>query len=134
MRFTEPLKDAESLKLDSMENIIEIGQSVKNIDEIQGQYIGLMKFKDKGLEFVKNFYKKSKKQAKISGKNPLNPNIPFRKSYMTDFIQGLVNVGCKIKAVSISNGWLELDNNNDYEIYNKMYLEGKLSGLIELEN
>ena len=134
IRFTDPLKDAESLKLDSMENIIEIGQSVNNINEIEGQYIGLMKFQDKGLEFIKNFYEKTKKQAKVSGKNPLNPNIPFRKSYITDFIQGLVNVGCKIKAVSISNGWLELDNNDDYKIYNEMYRKGKLSDLIKLEN
>ena len=134
IRFTDPLKDAESLKLDSMENIIEIGQSVNNINEIEGQYIGLMKFQDKGLEFIKNFYEKTKKQAKSSGKNPLNPNIPFTKSYITDFIQGLINVGCKIKAVSISNGWLELDNNDDYKIYNEMYRDGKLSDLIKLEN
>ena len=133
-RFTDPLIDAESLKLDSMNNIIEIGQTTKNIDDIQGQYIGLMKFQDSGLKFLRNFYQKTKEEAKKTGENPLNSNIDFKKSYMTDFIQGLINAGCKIKAISINNGWLELDNNDDYKIYNKMYEDGKLSEFIELKN
>lgn len=133
-RFTDPLIDAESLILDSMNNIIEIGQTTKNIDDIQGQYIGLMKFQGSGLKFLRNFYKKTKEESKKTGENPLNPNIDFKKSYMTDFIQGLINAGCKIKAISINNGWLELDNNDDYRIYNKMHEDGKLSEFIELEN
>lgn len=134
VRFSDPLKDAESLKMDSMKNILEIGQNINSINEIEGQYIGLMKFQGKSLKFIKKFYEKTKEQARKSGKNPLNPRIPFRKSYMTDFIQGLINAGCKIKAVSIINGWLELDNNDDYKIYNKMYQEGNLSDFIKLEN
>ena len=59
-RFTDPLIDAESLILDSMNNIIEIGQTTKNIDDIQGQYIGLMKFQGSGLKFLRNFYQKTK--------------------------------------------------------------------------
>jgi len=54
-RMDEPVKDAESLKLDSNEYIIDIGQPVKNIDEIEGQYIGLMKFQNEGLKIVKEF-------------------------------------------------------------------------------
>ena len=134
LRFTDPLNDAESLKLDSMNNIIEIGQNVKNITDIQGQYIGLMKFKGKGLESVKKFYKKTKEVSIKTGYNPLNQNIPFKKSYMTDFIQGLINSGCKIKAISINNGWLELDSNDDYRIYNELYKIGKLSEFFKIDN
>lgn len=134
LRFSDPLNDAESLRLDSMDNIIEIGQNVKNIDEIQGQYIGLMKFQGKGLGFVKKFYEQAKEESNKTGKNPLNRNIPFKKSYMTDFIQGLVNAGCKIKAISINNGWLELDSNDDYRIYNELYKIGKLSEFFKIDN
>ncbi len=133
-RFDEPLNDAESLKIDKMGNIFEIGQHEDNIDKIQGQYIGLMKFQNQGLEFIKNFYAKTKEQEQITGKNPINSNLPFRKSYMTDFIQGLINNGCKIKAVPINSGWLELDNINDYKIYNEMYENGTLSNFINLGN
>ena len=71
IRFENPLKDAESLILDESGYIKNIGQKVKSFDKIQGQYIGLMKFQNEGLEYLKNFYDKAKNQAK-TGVNPLN--------------------------------------------------------------
>ena len=132
IRFDNPLEDAESLKLDNKNNILEIGQNDKNIKEIQGQYIGLMKFQKKGVKTIKEFYEKTKEKSK-NNKNPLNSNLPFKESYMTDFIQGLIHHGCKIKAILIKGGWLELDTIDDYEMYNKMYQENKLSEFIKLE-
>jgi len=131
IRFTNPLEDAESLKLDDNDNILELGQNVKNINEIQGQYIGLMKFQNEGIEVIKEFYKKTKEISK-NNKNPLNKNLPFEQSYMTDFIQGLINDGHKIKAILIKSGWLELDTINDFEIYNKLYRENNLSEFFKL--
>ena len=126
-RMDEPIKDAESLKLDSNGYITNIGEPVKNIDEIEGQYIGLMKFQNEGLKIMKEFYNKMKNKAKESGNNPLNPNIPFKKSYMTDFIRGLIVDGHKIKAIPIENGWLELDTYQDYKIYERMFDEKTIS-------
>ena len=34
---------------------------------------------------------------------------------MTDFLQGLINDGCKLKAIEIENGWLEFDAVKDNE-------------------
>ena len=133
-RFDEPLTDAESLKLNSLDYILEIGQKVKNINEIEGQYIGLMKFKDEGLDFIKKYYEKIKEESITSGKNPINPNLPFRKSYMTDFIEGLINNGLKVKAVTINGGWLELDNINDYKLYNRLFQGKNLSDFIKIGN
>ena len=132
-RMDEPIKDVESLKLDSKGYITNIGEPVKNIDEIEGQYIGLMKFQNEGLKIMKEFYNEMRNQAKESGNNPLNPNIPFKKSYMTDFIRGLIVNGHKIKAIPIENGWLELDTYQDYKIYNKMFNEKKISNFIKME-
>ena len=134
VRFDNPLNDAESLKLDSSGFIVEIGQKVSEIDEIEGQYIGLMKFQGEGLDYITNFYDKIKNDSIVSGKNPLNPNKQFRKSFMTDFIQGLINAGCKIKSVPTFSGWLELDTLTDYEIYNKMYQQGELSDFIKIDD
>ena len=131
-RFDDPLKDAESLKIDAEGNISEIGQKVENIDEIQGQYIGLMKFDSKGVKILIEFYKKCKEEAE-NGRNVLNPNVEFEKSYMTDLLQGLISTGCKLKPVMIENGWLEFDSINDYHLYQKMYNEKNLSELINLE-
>lgn len=130
-RFENPINDAESLKLDNDGYITEIGQKVSDIAQIQGQYIGLMKFQGNGLDFIKQFYHHERNESK-KGKNPLNPKLPFEKSFMTDFLQGLINAGCKLKSVPISNGWLELDTMNDFDLYNTMYKNKEISQFIDL--
>ena len=133
IRFNNPLDDAESLILDSENYIQNIGQKTTNLDEIQGQYIGLMMFKGKSTEIIKNFYDKMKKLSKVN-ENPLNSDLAFELSYMTDFLQGLVNEKYRIKAILIKNGWLELDSMHDYEIYNKLYEEGNLSNFLNIKS
>jgi choline kinase len=133
IRFDNPLNDAESLKIDTDDNITSIGQKTQKIDEIEGQYIGLMKFQNTGLEKIKKFYEKIKSQS-TNNSNPLNPLISFQQSFMTDFLQGLINDGCKLKAVEIENGWLELDTINDYNKYTELYSKNKLSEFIDLGN
>jgi len=129
IRFDNPLEDAESLILDGNDYIKNIGQKVKSADQIQGQYIGLIKFEKKGLENLVNFYETIKKISSDS-KNPLNDSLPFEKSYMTDLLHGMINNGYSLKALKIRGGWLELDSINDYEVYQKMYHDGTLKKLI----
>ena len=132
MRFDDPLTDAESLKIDNDGNIISIGQKVQKINEIEGQYIGLMKFQNSGIEKLKQFYEKTKNQSK-NKPNPLNPHVSFNQSYMTDFLQGLINEGCKLEAVQIKNGWLELDSIDDYNKYTELFSKKTISEFIDLD-
>jgi len=126
LRFENPLDDAESLILDEQNYIQNIGKKTQTISEIQGQYIGLMKFQNDGLINLINFYENAKNLS-IQGSNPLNSNVPFEKSYMTDLLQGLINHGNKIKAIPVHNGWLEVDSVDDYKLYEKMNKDGSLS-------
>lgn len=132
VRFENPLDDAESLVLDKNELILELGQKVDSIDNIQGQFIGLMKFQNDGIIDIINFYKKMKLIAN-SSTNPLNPNLPFEKSFMTDFLQGLIQNNQKLNAIVIKNGWLEIDSLKDYNLYQKMYSDKSLNKLISFE-
>ena len=132
IRFENPLDDAESLVLDSENCIKEIGQKTSDFQKIQGQYIGLMMFREPATKTIKEFYKKTQEISREEN-NPLNPNIPFRLSYMTDFLQGLINKKHKLKAVLIENGWLELDSMQDYTTYNKLYEQKTLSNFIKIE-
>jgi choline kinase len=131
LRFENPLDDAESMILDDNDNIVELGKSVTDIQKIQGQYIGLMKFKGNAIELIKNFYKETKNQAKI-GINPLNTNLSFEQSYMTDFLNGLIKKGHKLKAIKINHEWLEVDTYSDYQLYNKLYEKNNLKKWISL--
>ena len=53
VRFDNPLDDAESLILDENGVILDIGQKATNIEDIQGQYIGLMMFQNNGIKNIK---------------------------------------------------------------------------------
>ena len=39
-RFTDPLSDAETFRLDAAGNLLEIGGKTTDIGEIEGQYMG----------------------------------------------------------------------------------------------
>lgn len=132
-RFSNPLDDAESLVLDNDDFIINIGQKVLDISEICGQFIGLIKFQNSSIPDIVNFYEKSRKMAEL-GINPLNSKLPFQKSYMTDFLQGMINFDFKLKAIKTSNGWLELDTLNDFNLYNEMNSNGTLDQFYSISN
>jgi len=43
-RFADPLSDAETFRLDAAGTLLEIGNRTTRIEDIQGQYMGLLKF------------------------------------------------------------------------------------------
>jgi len=132
-RFENPLDDAESLMTDEQGYITSIGQKTQNLTQIQAQYIGLMKFQNNGLKNLKSFYDKSKQTSTI-GKNPLNPELNFEKSYMTDLLQAMINDKLKIKAIPIQNSWLELDSYDDFKLYTQMYENNRLGEFFNILN
>ena len=132
IRFENPLDDAESLKIDKYGYIINIGQKVKKIEEIQGQFIGLMKFQNDGLTLLKKYYENFRQKSEKNKINVLNPNLSFECSFMTDLLQTLINHGIRLKSVNIDGGWLELDSISDFEKYNKLYDEGRLNNFCKI--
>lgn len=131
-RFTDPLSDAESLRINKNGHITDIGKKVKSMEEINGQYIGLMKFQGNAINKIRKKYDYLKKMS-LKGENLLNSNTVFEKSFMTEFLMYLINSGEKIKAVQIKNGWLELDSINDYKLYNQMYKNGSISRFFRIK-
>jgi choline kinase len=111
-RFEEPFKEAESLICDTDGRILEIGQSCPEPSDTQAQYIGLVKLSDNGSKIFRQVYNHAK--IKYWDKIWQRGRI-FQKVYMTDFLQALIDAGNPVYAVSIQHGWLEFDNETDYE-------------------
>lgn len=107
-RLDDPLSDAETLKLSEDGHILEVGKKPTSLNEIEGQYMGLMKFSAMGVERLKNVFKKSLKKKSIQGKHPEN-------AYMTDLIQEMIDAGCRVKSVTVHGGWVEVDTVEDLE-------------------
>lgn len=107
-RMEDPLLDAEIMKLDSDGNITELGKKPKSFDEIQGQYIGLIKISKNVVAQIREFYHCLDKTITYDGKD-------FNNMYMTSFIQMIIDQLMPAKAVKIQGGWLEVDAPSDLE-------------------
>tara|TARA_Y100000389_G_C17423712_1_gene498271 strand:+ start:191 stop:955 length:765 start_codon:yes stop_codon:yes gene_type:complete len=105
-RNENPLDDAETLKLREDGTIFEIGKKPKSLDEIDGQYMGLMKFSQKGVKQIKQIWHDALKSGKLLGK-------PVEKIYMTDLLQAVINSGFLIHSIPIFGGWVEIDTVDD---------------------
>jgi len=119
-RFDDPLSDLETLKLDSSDQIIEIGNKPSSLDEIQGQYIGLFKISKSSIKRVIEIYDKLKSNA-------TNTIQELNQMYMTTFLNTLIGYKMQLMPVVISNGWLEFDTPHDYHTYVEWHKKGYLN-------
>jgi choline kinase len=121
LRFDDPLADAESLVMDKKNRILSIGQPVGRIDDIQAQYMGLIKFTDDGVQTLKASFIKAR-ELSIKGACPWGRTAGnFNQLFMTDMLQGLIDDGHQIYGIPVKRGWLEIDSVRDYEIAKKEF-------------
>ncbi len=109
-RSSNPLEDAESLKLTDDGYISEIGFASLSLDEIQGQYIGLMKFNTNGINALRDFFHSAEKKQFLFNKRDV------KKMYMTDALQCMINSGIKVKSIPIHGDWVEIDTVSDLHL------------------
>ena len=108
-RMADPLSDAESMKIDERGLITELGKKCSSYSQIQGQYMGLFKIKKSTVQRMRQVYHQLDKNAIYDGK-------PFRKMFMTSFIQELIDRGFPVTAVGVTGDWLEIDNVADLNV------------------
>jgi L-glutamine-phosphate cytidylyltransferase len=126
LRGDDPIKDAETMRLNPDGTIRELGKKPKSLSEIEGQYMGLIKVRaDFALQF-KDIYNQMDRQAIYDGKT-------FPNMFMTSFLQYLIDAGHPIKAVLINGGWLEVDTVRDLQLFNDLERQGKLKDYCRLE-
>lgn len=102
-RFNNPLSDAESLIIEN-NKIIEIGQKTTDLSHIQGQYIGLIKFRYDFLSKVLDLLNEDIVKLKLNS------------MFMTDFLQQLIKLYSNASPVIISGQWCEIDSPSDLKI------------------
>jgi choline kinase len=100
-RMSNPLDDAETLKIQK-NKIIELGKKPKSYDEIDAQYIGLVKISKNVINKIIEFYEDLDSKAFYDGKN-------FDNMYMTSFIQMVIDNLIDVNPVYIDGGWIEVD-------------------------
>lgn len=103
-RFQDPLEDLETFRLDEQSNLTEIGHRPTNSNEVQGQYMGLLRFTPEGWQRI---YQRL--QENLSDK--------VQKLDMTGLLSYMIEKQTVIKAIPYDGVWLEVDNGNDLALY-----------------
>ena len=112
-RFVDPLADAETFRADASGRLIEIGNKTSSIDEIGGQYMGLLKFTPNGWSDV---------EAMLA---TLDARTRDRLD-MTSLLQRLLHRNVAIGTIGTDGQWGEIDNPSDLALYERMAKDGEL--------
>ena len=103
MRFENPLDDLETFKSECS-RLIEIGYKPKSLSEVQGQFMGLLRFTPNGWNIVTEAVKTGLPK-------------PVGKIDMTGLLQHLVELGHYIEVMDSDELWLEVDSHEDIIVY-----------------
>ncbi len=112
-RFSDPLSDAETLRLDARGNIAEIGAKAHETADVAGGYIGLIKFSGRGIDALLASINASRDGARIR-------NRDFETLYMTDLLQMMCDSGAKLRPVYVRRGWFEIDTPQDHALAERL--------------
>ena len=112
-RFVDPLSDAETFRTDAAGNLTDIGKRTTQIDDIEGQYMGLLKFTPNAWRAVEAVL--GAVDAKTRGAMD-----------MTTLLRALLDLGFPVSTVGTSGQWGEIDSEADLELYEKMIKAGDL--------
>ena len=103
LRFDDPLSDAETFRLEG-DRVVDIGGRANTMDEIQGQYMGLVKFRPKGWSQLSSFLHSQPREIQD-------------RMDMTTLFRGAIKAGIELRAVPIEDPWYEVDSDADRQKY-----------------
>ena len=107
-RMENPLDDLETFKLNTEGNLLEIGQHPEQRGDIQGQFMGLIRFTPESWA-----------QALETIRTPLPK--PLERLDMTTLLNAMLHRGIPVQTIATSALWLECDTIDDIELYEREY-------------
>lgn len=104
-RFNDPLKDAETFRLTTEGTLVEIGNKPNSIEEIQGQYMGLLRFTQKGWAEIEKIRSSLTEKERDT-------------MHMTAMLQRIIETqSINILAIPYAGTWGEVDSEEDLNLY-----------------
>lgn len=105
-RFEDPTDDGETFKL-QQQRIVEIGGKIRSLNDVQGQYMGLLKFTPQSWSTVEDYLGNLASQS-------------VDKLDMTSLLSQLISENVTIMGVPNHFPWYEVDSESDLDIYQSM--------------
>jgi len=113
-RFADPLVDAETFRINSMGQLLEIGGKTTRIEDIDGQYMGLLKFTPPAWSAVEVLL------------GSLDAVVRDRLDVTGLLRRLLAGTEVAIGTFGTDGQWGEIDNPEDVTLYQNMVSEGEL--------
>jgi choline kinase len=114
LRNENPLEDAETFQ--TADGYLKtIGAQPTSLSEVQGQYMGLLKFKPSGWKVLQDLRSNLDKESRD-------------KLDMTTTLNMLLEHDCKIQGVPLKGGWVEVDNQKDLNCYSEKIIKSDKTG------
>jgi L-glutamine-phosphate cytidylyltransferase len=114
-RFADPLADAETFRIDGTGRLLEIGGKTTRIEDIGGQYMGLLKFTPEAWRIIET----SLESMEDAARDRLD---------MTSLLRRLLAAhALPIATLPTDGQWGEIDNPSDVELYETMLGAGELT-------
>ncbi|WP_315763778.1 MULTISPECIES: phosphocholine cytidylyltransferase family protein [unclassified Bradyrhizobium] len=107
-RFAEPLNDIETFRLNRDGTLAEIGEAVADLADVQGQYMGLLRFDPNGFADFFNCLQRIPKRRQLTAS-------------MTEVLSLLVKAGKRVTCVPNAWPWGELDTPADVVYFERRY-------------
>jgi choline kinase len=113
-RFADPLADAETFRIDVAGQLLEIGGKTTRIEDIEGQYMGLLKFTPPGWSAIEALL------------GTLDATTRDRLD-MTGLLRRLLTgKRLAVSTFATEGQWGEIDSPEDVALYRIMIQEGEL--------
>ena len=113
-RFADPLADAETFRRNAAGQLLEIGGKTTLIEDIEGQYMGLLKFTPPAWSAVETLI------------GTLDPPIRDRLDVTGLLRRFLTGKKLPIDTLGTDGQWGEIDTPEDVALYRNMVREGEL--------
>ncbi|PID79407.1 nucleotidyl transferase [bacterium DOLZORAL124_64_63] len=112
LRFDDPLSDAESFRRAPDGRLLEIGARCARLEDIQGQYMGLLRFSPAGWLQVR---------ALLDDLGPAGVDALD----MTSLLRKLLARDVRVDTVPIAEPWYEVDSESDLRLYEEKFFSAE---------
>lgn len=106
-RYDDPLDDVETFKVSDSGKVLEIGHQPQSLDEIQGQFGGVLKLSPIGREKIMHF------------------GEMFSGDTTTSLLDRMINEGIAVGAFPLIGDWFEVDTPRDHAYADRSLSRGR---------
>ncbi|GMV99805.1 MAG: nucleotide sugar-1-phosphate transferase [Candidatus Hydrogenedentota bacterium] len=115
-RSDHPEDDGEKIALTNGSTRIAAINRTMPSDHAHGEYIGVARFLPEAARQLRDHYHRAKAHH---GDGPFRAAKHFRKAYLIDLFQEMIDNGIEMHALATHGGYMEIDTNQDFHLARK---------------